>query len=104
MYATTRKQVKGRARPAPVRNTVVLFDGGRRARVPDFGAGLSTTRYSGQHGFMPFTAEDDAWARELSAATVAELDAAEDRYDEILEQRYLESAFLDRYTRGHLAI
>jgi hypothetical protein len=93
-------RIDRKSKPAPVCDTIILFDGGRPTRVPGFGKGLSETRYAGQHGFMPFTAEDDAWARGLSDVTAGELDAAEDRYDEIIEQRYLESAMLDRYTNG----
>jgi hypothetical protein len=99
-------RTKSQVKPVtPTKTTRVLFDGGRRMRpARPFGAGILGTRYAGQHGFMPFTAEDDDWARGLSKVTAGELDAAEDRYDEILEQRYLESAMLDRYTRGHLSL
>jgi hypothetical protein len=95
-------RIDRKSKPTPVRDTIILFDGGRQARVPGFGKGLSTARYAGQHGFMPFTAEDDAWARGLSDVTAGELEAAEERYNEILEQRYLESAMLDRYTAGYV--
>jgi hypothetical protein len=102
MYATTRIRVKGRIRPAPVRSTIVLFDGGPRHRVPDFGAGILAYRPAAK---LPCTVGDLAWATEAFASHSAEeVDAAEDRYDEILEMRYLESAMLDRYTRGHLAL
>lgn len=33
-------RIDRRVKPAPVRATVVLFDGGRRARTPDFGTGI----------------------------------------------------------------
>jgi hypothetical protein len=100
MYHTTNRiQVKGRTRPAPVRSTVVLFDGGRRARVPGFGEGILAYRPASK---LPCTVGDLAWASEaFASSSSAELDAAEDRYNEILEQRYLESATLDRYTAGH---
>jgi hypothetical protein len=99
MYSTMiRRRVKDR--PAPVRNTIVLFDGGRRARVPDFGAGILAYRPASK---LPCSIRDLAWATEAFASHSAmEVEAAEDRYDEILEQRYLESAMLDRYTRGYL--
>jgi hypothetical protein len=93
-----RTRIKVKNRPAPVRTTIVLFDGGRRARVPGFGAGILAYRPSAK---LPCTVGDLAWAATAFTST-AELDAAEERYDEILEQRYLESAMLDRYTRGHL--
>jgi hypothetical protein len=98
MYSTMiRKRVK--TRPAPVRTTIVLFDGSRRARVPDFGAGILAYRPASK---LPCTVGDLAWASEAFASHSAmEVEAAEDRYNEILEQRYLESATLDRYTAGH---
>jgi hypothetical protein len=99
MYAATRKQVKGRTRPAPVKTTRVLFDAGRRMRpARPFGAGILPYRPATK---LPCTVGDLVWASEAFAFHSAEeLDAAEDAYNEILEQRYLESAVLDRYTNG----
>jgi hypothetical protein len=70
-------------KPAPVRSTVVLFDGGRRHVVRDFGRGilrsLPTTRRT-------WTDADAAWAAEVFNATaydrhVDELDHEVDATD-----------------------
>jgi hypothetical protein len=92
-------RVNRKSKPAPVRSTVVLFDGGRRMRpARPFGAGLLPYRPATK---LPCTVGDLAWASEAFAShSAAELDAAEDAYNEVLEQRYLESATLDRYTKG----
>jgi hypothetical protein len=93
-------RVSRKSKPAPVRNTVVLFDGGRRHRNPSFGRGILAYRPSAK---LPCLIRDLAWATEAFASHSAmEVDAAEARYNEIIEQRYLESAMLDRYTAGHV--
>jgi hypothetical protein len=93
-------RIDRKSKPAPVRSTIVLFDAGRRMRpARPFGAGLLPYRPATK---LPCTVGELAWASEAFAShSAAEMDAAEDRYNEVLEQRYLESAVLDRYTRGY---
>jgi hypothetical protein len=104
MYSTaTRKQVKGRTRPAPVRSTVVLFDGGRRHRNPDFGKGL--LRGAPAHRLPCTPADMDAVAglfadtdRERAEARLA----VQEEYDARVDQAAFEDACLERYTKGWL--
>jgi hypothetical protein len=93
-------RIDRKSKPAPVRSTIVLFDAGRRMRpARPFGAGLLPYRPATK---LSCTVGELAWASEAFAShSAAEMDAAEDRYNEVLEQRYLESAVLDRYTRGY---
>lgn len=90
-----------RSKPSPTKSTRVLFDASRRASVPNFGAGLlPPTRWSGQYDAMPFDDDDNAWLVALASRSIEEVEAEEDRYNEMLEARYLESAMIDRLCRG----
>jgi hypothetical protein len=91
-----------KARPAPVRTTVVLFDGGRRHRVPDFGKGL--LRSVPGHRLPCTLADLDAVAglfadtdRERAEARLA----VQEEYDARVDQAAFEDACLQRYTRGY---
>lgn len=105
MYATNRIRVKGRSKPAPVRSTIVLFDAGRRTRMPNFGRGVLAA-VPGHR--LPCTVAD----LDAVAAIFAESDreraearlAAEEEYDARIDQAAFEDACLERYTRGHLAL
>jgi hypothetical protein len=92
-----------KSKPAPTKTTIILFDGGRRHRNPDFVKGL--LRSVPTHRLSCTLADLDAVAglftetdRERAEARLT----AEDRYNEILDQRELELAFEDRYTKGWL--
>jgi hypothetical protein len=106
MYSTIRsKQVKGRTKPAPVRNTIVLFDGGRRTRVPGFGAGILAYQPATK---LPCSVGDlDAVAQmfaDTDSERAEERLAIEAEYDARVDQAAFEDACLERYTRGHLAL
>jgi hypothetical protein len=104
MYSTTtRKQVKVRVRPAPVRSTVILFDGGRRMRpARPFGAGI--LKACPTHRLPCTLADLDAVAglfagtdRERAEARLA----VQEEYDARVDQAAFEDACLQRYTRGY---
>jgi hypothetical protein len=105
MYSTTNRiRVKGRTRPAPVRDTVILFDGGRLMRpARPFGAGL--LKACPAHRLPCTLADMDAVAglfadtdRERAEARLA----LQEEYDARIDQAALEDACLERYTKGWL--
>jgi hypothetical protein len=94
-----------KSKPAPTKTTIILFDGGRRHRNPDFGAGL--LRGAPSHRLPCTLADLDAVAglftetdRERAEARLA----VEQEYDARIDQAAWEDACLERYTRGHLAL
>jgi hypothetical protein len=104
MYSTANRiQVKGRTRPAPVRDTTVLFDGGRRHRNPDFGKGI--LRSVPAHRLPCTLADLDAVAGLFADTDRGRAEARlaiEQEYDARVDQAAFEDACLERYTKGWL--
>lgn len=89
---------------APTWNTVVIFDGGEPRRTPHFGRGILA--YTPHVGRKPFTSRDAEIAMQIFGDLDEETLSDSTLWDEesALEQRFLESAMLDRYIRGHLPL
>jgi hypothetical protein len=105
MYSTmNRKQVKGRTRPAPVKTTRILFDGGRRMRpARPFGAGI--LKACPAHRLPCTLADLDAVARLFADAARSRAEArlaVEQDFDARVDQAAFEDACLERYTKGWL--
>jgi hypothetical protein len=91
MYSTARAS-RSNVNPAPVRSTVVLFDGGARRVVPNFGRGILRSLPTHR---LPCQLDDLQWA---SQAFAAEMAGAE--FDRLAD----EAAFLDRYCSGYSSL
>jgi hypothetical protein len=97
-------RIDRKSKPAPVRNTIILFDAGRRMRpARPFGAGI--LKACPAHRLPCTLADLDAVAglfadtdRERAEARLA----VQEEYNARVDQAAFEDACLERYTNGWL--